>query len=349
MLAGKNSGIARTSVHNQRVSALDDYLQSEIDAGSFPSACYAVGSLDRIERHNALGDAVAVPVRIAATTETIYDCASITKPLITGTLVLQAVAERRITLDDEYRGYTIRELLTHTTGLRPWLPLYAFDDPLRAIIEMGPEHPRGQRVVYSDLNFFLLYHVLVEIYGGYVSAARERIFIPLGLRDSYFNPPESLRRSIAATEWGQRYEQGMCATRSIVFSGFREGLMWGETHDGNSFHAGGTLGNAGLFSTARDVFRIAQAFARGELVPPELVAEATRAHAGNRGLAWQTGGPGLSETSYGHTGFTGTSIWVDGERILVLLTNRVHPCAAPIAMQRIRGEFHRLSGLHTAW
>ena len=119
--------------------------------------------------------------------------------------------------------------------------------------------------------------------------------------------------------------------------------MWGEPNDGNSFHAGGTLGNAGLFATARDVFRIAQAFARGELVPAELVAEATRAQVGDRGLAWQVGGPGLSERSWGHMGFTGTSVWADGERILVLLTNRVHPCAAPIGMHRIRGEFHRLS------
>ena len=92
------------------------------------------------------------------------------------------------------------------------------------------------------------------------------------------------------------------------------------------------------------MFRIAQAFARGELVPQELVAEAKRRHADDRGLGWQIGGPNLSSDSFGHTGFTGTSAWIDGERIFVLLTNRVHPCAAPIAMQRIRGEFHKLAG-----
>ena len=341
MLAGKTERNARGSVHNHAVSALDNFLDAEIAVGSFPSASYAIGYIAGVERENALGHAVAVPVRIAATTNTIYDCASITKPLITGTLVLQAVAEGRIALDDEYRGYTFRELLTHTSGLRSWLPLYAFADPLRAIEEKGPENPRGAKAVYSDLNFFLLYHALVEIFGGYVSVARERIFIPLGLTESYFSPPEWLRPRIAATEWGQRFEHGMCATRSISFTGFRQGLMWGEANDGNSYHAGGTLGNAGLFATARDVFRIAQAFARGELVPPELVKEATRAHAGERGLAWQTNGPGLSESSWGHMGFTGTSVWVDGDRIFVLLTNRVHPCAAPIGMQRIREAFHR--------
>jgi serine-type D-Ala-D-Ala carboxypeptidase len=323
------------------MGSIDEFLQAEIDVGSFPGASYAVGSLAGIEQENALGQAVAVPIRIPATTQTIYDCASITKPLITGTLVLQAVAEGRISLDDEYRGYTFRELLTHTSGLRPWLPTYAFDDPLGAILEKGPEHPRGSHVAYSDLNFFLLYHALVELFGGYVSAARERILLPLGLGDATFQPPEGLRPRIAATEWGQRFEYGMCATRSIVFTGFRQGLMWGEVNDGNSFHAGGTYGNAGLFATAREVFRIAQAFARGELVPLELVKEATRAHAGDRGLGWQTAGPGLSPRSWGHMGFTGTSVWVDGDRIFVLLTNRVHPCAAPIGMHRIRGEFHR--------
>ena len=330
-------------MHNRPVTELDVFLRREIDLGSFPGASYAIGSVDGVERENALGHSVAVPLRIPATTSTIYDCASITKPLITGTLILQAVAEGLIRLDEEYRGYTYRELLTHTSGLRSWLPTYAFDDPLGAILELGPEQPRGSQVVYSDLNFFLLYHALVEIFGGYISTARERILIPLGLTDSYFNPPVELRPRIAATEWGQRFEHGMCATRQIAFTGFRDGLMWGEPNDGNSYHAGGTYGNAGLFATARDVFRIAQAFARGELVPRELVAEATRVQAGDRGLGWQTGGPGLSAASWGHMGFTGTSVWADGERIFVLLTNRVHPCAAPIGMQRIRGEFHRLS------
>ncbi|HKR65586.1 MAG TPA: serine hydrolase domain-containing protein [Thermoanaerobaculia bacterium] len=315
---------------------MDEFLQREIEVGSFPSASYAIDG-----REGAFGHAVAVPVRIPATTDTIYDCASITKPLITGTLVLQAVAERKIALDDEYRGYTFRELLTHSSGLRSWLPTYAFDDVLTAIETRGPEYERGTKTVYSDLNFFLLYFALNEIFGDYIEAARTRIFERLQLRDAYFHPPQSLLPRIAATEWGQRFEYGMCATRSIAFTGFRQGLMWGEPNDGNSFHAGGTLGNAGLFAAARDVYAIARGFEDGVLVPRELVEEATRAQIEDRGLAWKIGGPGLSPRSYGHMGFTGTSVWVDEGRVFVLLTNRVHPCAAPVAMDRIRGEFHR--------
>jgi CubicO group peptidase (beta-lactamase class C family) len=319
---------------------LDSFLQREIDVGSFPSASYAIGTIDGIVHANALGNAVAVPLRIAATRETIYDCASTTKVLVTTILVLQAVAEGRIALDDEYRGYTYRELLTHTSGLRAWLPTFTYPSVLEAIERDGPEHPRGSRVTYSDLNFYLLYFASNEIFGDYRSAARARIFEPLALPDACFDPPASLRPRIAATEWGQRFEP---RAFSVAFAGFRQGLMWGEPNDGNSYHAGGTLGNAGLFATAAEVFRIAQAFMRGELVPREVVEESSRAHAPGRGLGWAVEGPGLSPRSFGHMGFTGTSVWIDGPSIYVLLTNRVHPCAAPIAMQSIRGRFHQLS------
>jgi CubicO group peptidase (beta-lactamase class C family) len=131
-------------------------------------------------------------------------------------------------------------------------------------------------------------------------------------------------------------------------------LIWGETHDGNSHFAGGTAGNAGLFATARSIFRLAQSWTNAELLPPALVDEATSNLTPGledaRGLGWQkpTGSLAtsmLSDRAYGHTGFTGTSVWIEPERdrIMVLLTNRVHPCAAPIGMQRIRGEFHRLA------
>jgi CubicO group peptidase (beta-lactamase class C family) len=134
----------------------------------------------------------------------------------------------------------------------------------------------------------------------------------------------------------------------------KDRLICGETNDGNSFFAGGTAGNAGLFATARAVFRMAQAWVNAEILPREIVAEATRNHTEGlddaRGFGWQlpTGSEAtkmLSPRAFGHTGFTGTSLWIDPERdrIMVLLTNRVHPCAAPINMQRIRGEFHRMA------
>ena len=319
--------------------SLDDFLRREIAVGSFPSAVYAIGSSRGIERENALGNAVVVPMRIPASLDTMYDCASITKPLITTTLALQSLE-----IDDR-----VRALLTHTSGLRAWMPLYMYPDYLTAIREVGAEYEPGTRVIYSDLNFILLWSMIQD----YQGLARDRIFAPLGIEhDAMFNPPRSLRPRIAATEWGQRFEAKLANRLEIATR--REGLIWGETNDGNSFGAGGTAGNAGLFATARAVFRLAQTWVSAELLSRAVVDEATSNLTPGledaRGFGWQkpTGSAAtsmLSSRAYGHTGFTGTSVWIDPERdrIMVLLTNRVHPCAAPVAMQRIRGEFHRLA------
>jgi serine-type D-Ala-D-Ala carboxypeptidase len=343
----------------ERVS-IETYLHHELDLGSFAGAAYAVGSFDAIDTIGALGNAVAVPLRIPATIDTIWDCASITKPLITTTLVLQAVAEGKLALDDRVEllpfDVRYRDLLTHTSGLAAWLPLYAFDDYLDAIRTRGRERDRGEKVIYSDLNFVLLYMKLEEIYGDYVALAREKIFEPLGISgEAMFRPKSALLSRIAATEWGQRFEAGMARDRKIESDRFRQGLMWGQANDGNSHHHGGTAGNAGLFATVRAVFRLAQSWAHAELLPRELVDEATRNQTEGmneaRGLGWQLPAPDneaaapLSPRAYGHSGFTGTSVWIDPttQRIYVLLTNRVHPAAIAVPMQKIRGEFHRLA------
>ncbi|HEX7191179.1 MAG TPA: serine hydrolase domain-containing protein [Thermoanaerobaculia bacterium] len=324
-----------------------DYLQREIELGTFPGASWAIGSSRGIDQTDAVGHAVAVPLRIPATADTIYDCASITKAVVTTTLALELFP-----LKHRIHGYTVRELLTHTTGLRAWLPLYAFDDPLRAILEKGPECERGTRVIYSDLNFILLWMAIEN----FDDLARDR----LGAR---LKPPPSLKSRIAATEWGQRWEKKMCAEISAQRTArgaqevdaflraarcpLRAGLIWGETHDGNSHHLGnGCAGNAGLFATAREVFEMTRAVL--SRMPP--VKNETAGLNDARGLGWQMGtGSAMTEMlspgNFGHTGFTGTSVWIDPERdkIMVLLTNRVHPCAAPNAMLRVRGEFHRLA------
>ena len=349
--------------------SIEDFLRREVSLGSFPGASWIVGSSRGIDQIGAIGHAVTVPLRIPATVDTIYDCASITKALITTPIVL-----REFSLDHEIHGYTVRELLTHTSGLRAWMPLYAYDDPIRAILEHGPECERGTRVIYSDLNFVLLWSAIDDF------DAKARA---LGAR---IKPDVRLKPRIAATEWGQRWEMEMCAewgiaprviprgaarsaaesrdplkratsahaegiprlaalARNDTFA-FRDTLIWGETHDGNSHHIGaGCAGNAGLFATAREVFEMTRLAIRDVDIKNE-----TEGLDDARGLGWQMGTGSaatemLSPGNFGHTGFTGTSVWVDRQRdrIMVLLTNRVHPCAAPNAMQKIRGEFHRLA------
>jgi len=309
------------------------FLQTEIDLGSFASASFAIGNSRGITAEGAVGNAVSVPFRIPATLDTIYDCASLTKPLVTTPLILQSIKN----IDDKFHDLSYRELLTHTSGLRAWLPLYTYkSEYLDTILKDGPDYKRGTKVVYSDLNFILLWYALGKK-------------LTVDVADAYINPPRELIPRIAATEWGQRYEAKMANIASP-----RDGLIWGDTHDGNSFFAGGTAGNAGLFATARAVFRMAQMWVNAEILPRAIVDDATRNHTNGlddaRGLGWQlpTGSEAtsmLSPRAFGHTGFTGTSVWVepDRDRIMVLLTNRVHPCAAPINIQRIRGEFHRLA------
>src|SRR5438105_2908899 len=297
---------------------IDEFLRREVDVGSFASAVYAVGNSRGIVAEGAVGNAVAVPLRIPATLDTIYDCASLTKPLVTTALILHSIKN----IDDKYYGFTYRELLGHTSGLRAWLPLYAFEtDYLQTILKEGPEYERGKKVVYSDLNFILLWYAL-----------NQRLSIPLRIEDAMFNPPASLRPRIAATEWGQRHEAKM-ANRPLA----REGLIWGETHDGNSFFAGGTAGNAGLFATARAVVRLAQAWVNAEILPRAIVNEATRNHTKGlddaRGLGWQlpTGSDAtsmLSPREFGHTGYTGTWPWGDrdGDGRMGVFSARGHSC-----------------------
>ncbi|HYM60705.1 MAG TPA: serine hydrolase domain-containing protein [Thermoanaerobaculia bacterium] len=356
------------------MTPIDDFLQSEIDLGSFSGAAYAIGTCRTLLAEGALGFAVRVPFRIPATIDTIFDLASLTKPLVTTALALQAVDDGAIRLDDpisrviveldatDKKGITIRQLMSHSSGLAAWLPLYAFGSTEDAYIRAIANHPRecepGTRVIYSDLNFVLLYCMLQRVSGDYVALANQRIVAPLQLRSTMFNPPAHLRPHIAATEWGQRFEGRLSGDKQTTIAGKGRGLMWGEANDGNSFHLGGTAGNAGLFATVRDVLRIAQAWCDGRetLLPNDLIAEATRNQTAgldeNRGLGWQLcAGKGdamtnmLSTNAFGHTGFTGTSLWIDApaDRICVLLTNRVHPSAAPVAMARIRGMFHALA------
>ena len=311
--------------NDARDVTLSQFLQREADLGSFAGATWAIGSTSGIDQTGAIGNAVSVPLRLPATVDTIFDCASLTKPLVTTTIALN-----EFSLDQKIHGYTVRELLTHTSALRAWMPLYAYDDPIRAILEEGPECERGARVIYSDLNFILLWDA-IEDYDAKARALGARI-----------KPDASMKPRIAATEWGQRWEMKMCAERGVAYDRFRDTLIWGETHDGNSHHVGnGCAGNAGLFATAAEVFELTRSAIAGREIKTEVEG---------RGLGWDiaTGSEAtsmLSPGSFGHTGFTGTSVWVDRERdlIMVLLTNRVHPCAAPIAIQRIRGEFHRIA------
>jgi CubicO group peptidase (beta-lactamase class C family) len=362
----------------QNITAM---LEERVAAGDFPSAVYLVAERGVARFGDALGDAVREPARHAATLETIYDLASLTKPLVTGLLTAALVERGRLELDgavslylpefarEDKRAITVRQLLTHTSGLPAWRPLYllAKGDPARTleVIASQPlEQTPGARVVYSDLGFITLGLLLQRASDRPLAQfAREEIFAPLKLARTFFNPERSLQTGVAACEsGGNAYERGMCEAgfgtlpesennpqpeserNTPPATNWRDRTIWGEVHDGNAHFLGGAAGHAGLFSTARETLRLAEQFLprTTRLLAPATCAlfrtNMTEGLNEARSFAWQlaatpdsTAGPRLPPDSFGHLGFTGTSCWVDPneERVFILLTNRTHARALP--------------------
>ena len=361
-----------------RSESVSTFLDQQITAGDFPSAVYLIAEGGDIMFADARGHSVADPYRIANKLDTIYDLASLTKPLITGLLCSHFIELGEITPDSAVGHYlpeferadkqmiTVRELLTHTSGLPAWRPLYvlAEGEPERAIgaiADLKLEYKPGARVIYSDLGFITLGKLLERLTGHSLSIlAKREIFDALKLRHTFFNPDYELQSDIAACEAGNVYEDAMCAELgSEGPSHSRRRLIWGEVHDGNAYFLGGVAGHAGLFSTASETWQLAQQFMANQtqILKPETCqmfrTNMTRGLEEARSIAWQlastkdsTAGPSLPPDSFGHSGFTGTSCWVDPhrDRVFILLTNRTHARQLPFAnINEVRRQFHTLS------
>jgi CubicO group peptidase (beta-lactamase class C family) len=357
---------------------ISTFLQSRISAGDFPSVVYVVAENGRAVFADALGDAVREPEQHPATLTTIYDLASLTKPFVTGLLCARLVELGELTLDSSVANYllefdradknqiTIRELLTHTSGLPPWRPLYLLvDEPDAApgaIANESLEYKPGERVVYSDLGFIVLGILLHRLTGIELARlAQQEIIDRLGLQQTFFNPDRAMQTGIAACETGNAYERDMCERErpKQTYNEWREGAIWGEVHDGNAHFLGGAAGHAGLFSTASDALRFAHQFVGdlSELLHRDTCnlfrENMTKGLNEARSFAWQlaatpasTAGLALPPDAFGHTGFTGTSCWIDAEhrRVFILLTNRTHAHQLPFAnINGVRREFHSLA------
>ncbi len=362
--------------------AINELLASRIEAGDFPSAAYLVAERGCVRYSAALGRAVVEPREVPATFDTIYDLASLTKPLVTGLLCALRVERGELELDapaadylsefgsDAHKRITVRQLLTHTAGLPAWRSLRSLtgdrsERVAEVIARLQLEHVPGARVVYSDLGFIML-GLLLERLGGAPLAelARREIFQPLLLRRTCFNPAHSLRAEIAASEInGNDYERTMFRAGAGADEAdsptWREQIIWGEVHDGNAHFLGGAAGHAGLFSDPRETCLIAEQFisARTRLLKPDTChlfhTNMTEGLNEARSLAWQlaatpdsTAGGALSADTFGHLGFTGTSCWIDSrnERVFLLLTNRTHTRRLPfVNINSVRRRFHTLA------
>jgi CubicO group peptidase (beta-lactamase class C family) len=301
-------------------------VQSAIDAKRIPGA--VLGVLDLASGTRAIrhaGWAQIAPEPVAMRAQTVFDLASLTKPVFTAVQILRLVEAGRIGLDDplssaipDLRQYdvanawerklTFRQCLAHQTPLPAVWPIYTYgDDParLRAFVlqrawEAGP-------CVYSDLNFILLGIALERLHAARLSALDPGF----GLT---FAPDPSLCAATEDCQWRGR-------------------TMRGEAHDENAFALGGAAGHAGLFGTADGLLDFAAALVRGEVLDTAMLSEMFRRHGAARALGWEaahagwSGGSACAPDSVGHTGFTGTGLWIDWESGLAwtLLTNRVHP------------------------
>jgi CubicO group peptidase (beta-lactamase class C family) len=351
-------------------------LAERIAAGDFPSAVYLVAERGQIVVADALGDAVRETEHHAAKIDTIYDLASLTKPLVTGLLCARRIERLEFALDDtvaqylsefdveDKRSITLRQLLTHTSGLPAWRPVYLIasdrESVLKAIAQETLETTPGTHVRYSDLGFMTLGFLLERISKSTLAEiARREIFEPLNLKRTFFNPDPTLIAEMAACEIGNAYERGTCGMKNADSYKWRENLIWGEVHDGNAYFLGGAAGHAGLFSSVPETLRIAMQFLAGTttLLKPETCAlfttNMTEGMEEARSIAWQlastpesTAGPHLPPDSFGHLGFTGTSCWNDPlhERTFILLTNRTHTRTLPfVNINSVRRRFHSLA------
>ena len=378
-------------------------LERGIEEGAFPGAVALVARRGVVALHAGYGRASVEDGESGELDRgTIYDLASLTKVVACLPAVLMLVEEGRCSLDEPVAAFfpefaeggdarrgevSLRHLLTHTSGLPAWLPLYSDCDTAEAtvarICRTPLEADPGARVVYSDLGVILLGELVRRVGGQRLDEfAQERLFAPLGMRDTGYRPDPALRGRIAPTEVGEAYEARMARESGGRHPERRMGAtIRGEVHDGNAHYAlGGVSGHAGLFSTAADLAVYCQLWlnggtygARRYFGPATLAAamrDQTAALNEARGLGWAafdpdplgrrarwlaaggdpalaSGGPAssgelLGAGSVGHTGFTGTSLWLDPSRelLVVLLTNRVHPDAANLGIRRVRPRFH---------
>jgi CubicO group peptidase (beta-lactamase class C family) len=327
-----------------RLESIDRVVQRGIKAGGYPGAAVVVGRKGAAVWQKGFGNLSWSQVSGAVDPDrTIYDVASLSKVIGTTTAVMVLYDEKKIDLDAPVFRYlpafsgglkdevTVRELLTHRSGLPAgrdlWRKARSPQEARDMVLETTLEYRPNTAYIYSDLGADVLGMIVEEVSGQRLDQfLADRVFGPLGMHDTFYRPADSLRYRIAPTE--------VTPPRGYP--------LRGEVHDENAYALGGIAGHAGLFSTAADLSVFAQMMLNGgsydgvQIISDSTVALFTRRTAGHRALGWDTAdgdygsGKYLTERAYGHTGFTGTSIWIDPDRemFVVLLTNRVHAAKA---------------------
>ncbi len=339
----KSLTLITPEVDMKKLEELDKAIPENMKKGNVPGAVVLVGSKDKIYFKKAYGYLAVEPEKIPMKVDTIFDMASVTKPTATATSIMILVDRGKINLDDKVSKYipefasngkenaTIKNLLTHSSGLPAYMNAkklqdkYGYpcpDQMIKEIAQLQAKYEPGTDDIYSCLGFITLCEIVKIVSGEDIKQfSHKNIFGPLGMKDSMFVPPEDLKkRCIVTTKRDGKWIQG-------------------DVHDPLAYLRGGISGNAGLFTTVDDYAKFAQMMLnKGEykgvrILKPETVELMTsRVTEQDRGLGWCTGSilpylqQDFSDKSYGHTGYTGPSVWLDPENniFVLLFANRVH-------------------------
>lgn len=342
----RRAALSDARVRTAVLDSMRAVLARAVADSAFPGAYAVVGDARGLTVGLGAGHIDWAPGAPRPDSTTLWDLASLTKVVGTTSAMLQLVATGRVALDSPVVHYlptfappdapgkariTVRQLMTHSSGLPPWRPLYKETNSPAAALALAlathPDSAPGVHYVYSDLNFITLGALVARVTGEPLDVyLHQHVFAPLGMRDTQYRPPTTEMARIAPTEYDP----------------WRQRKLRGEVHDENAFALGGVSGHAGLFSTGADLSRLARAYLdHGTLdgrrvFDSATVARFTRAQdttISRRALGWETptggnsAGHYFSRNAFGHTGFTGTSMWMDPDRgvYLILLTNRVNP------------------------
>ncbi len=335
---------------------IDELIQHGISKKVFPGAVAYIVAGDVVQYHEAFGNRMCTPEIRPMQRDTIFDLASLTKPIVIATLIMRCAEDGTIGLNEPLQNYlpefshpqvTISHLLTHTSGLPAWRATYLESKNRNGVVnylcQIPLDYPTGTQVVYSCLGYILLGKLLERLTDERLGAlAQKWIFQPLGMNWTCYNPPSAWIDKCAATEDSNSFEKRMVDYQP---HDWREGVIVGEVHDENAHFLGGVSGNAGLFSTATDIGKFCQMLIDGGdsvLTTESICQMATVQTTGlneSRGIGWII----LEDGSLYHTGFTGTSIRINLERnmFVILLTNRVHPDASRPGIIDFRTKFHQ--------
>jgi uncharacterized protein YbbC (DUF1343 family)/CubicO group peptidase (beta-lactamase class C family) len=333
-------GTAAINHKTHDFAPIDTIMQEAIAQGKIPGGVVLVGHNGAVVYWKAFGSRSVEPAREPMTEDTIFDLASLTKCIVTTTAIMQLLQEGRVNLNDPVATYlpefaqngkaqiTLRELMTHYSGLGPDLDLKQPWESRATAFNMAMEaklaNPPSSRFLYSDINFLTLGFLVEKVTGLPLNEyAKEKIFKPLGMNETAYLPPAAWSPRIAPTQYD---EQGK--------------MLRGTVHDPTARRMGGVAGHAGLFSTADDLSIFAQALLSGHTILGRLAIEKMTtpqqpaSAAALRGLGWDIDSPFSRNRgelfpvgSFGHTGFTGTSLWIDPvtNTYIIILTNAVHP------------------------